>query len=172
MATLNNIRLNGTTYQIGGSGSGGTGGGATPTWYGTCTTAADAAAKVATVDSGFSLTKGATVCLRFSYANTNVQPTLNVNSTGAKTVVNAANISPVNEWGGGYYVTLVYNGTKWVMTTPTDASSTNKGIVNLANDYEAMGDVMAASTIAVRNALTAAKTYADNLIGGIENGTY
>lgn len=150
--------------SVAGSG-GGTGGSTTPVWYGTCETAADTAAKVATVDSGFSLTKGATVCLRFSHANTDVTPTLNVNGTGAKTIVNAANISPVNEWGNGYYVHMVYNGTQWVMTTPSDADKTNKGIVNLANDYEATGDVMAASTIAVRNALTAAKNYADSVAG-------
>lgn len=142
-------------------GSGDTAGAERTVWYGECSTAAETDEKTVTVGDGFTLTEGVTVCIRFAKPNTSVTPMLNVNGTGAKSLVNSANLAPVNEWGYGYYVHMIYNGTSWCMTTPTDAGKTNKGIVNLSNDYSATGDVVAASTAAVRNALAAAKEYAD-----------
>lgn len=49
--------------------------------YGVCATAADVAAKTVTVDN-FSLETGATVIVKFTYANSIASPTLNVNGTG------------------------------------------------------------------------------------------
>ena len=140
-------------------------------WYGECSTAAATDEKTVTVGDGFTLAEGVTVCIRFAKPNTSVTPMLNVNGTGAKSLVNSANLAPVNEWGYNYYVFAVYNGTQWVMTTPTDAGKTNKGIVNLSNDYSATGDVVAASTAAVRNALAAAKEYADSKVSSGGGGS-
>ncbi len=54
-------------------------------YYGTCSTAAATAAKTVSL-SGFSLFTGATVAVMFSNGNTAANPTLNINSTGAKTI--------------------------------------------------------------------------------------
>ena len=54
-------------------------------YYGTCSTAAATAAKTVSL-SGFSLFTGVTVAVMFSNGNTAANPTLNINSTGAKTI--------------------------------------------------------------------------------------
>lgn len=54
-----------------------------PENYGTCSTDAGTATKTVTL-SGFTLTDGSRVTVRFANTNTAVLPTLNVNSTGAK----------------------------------------------------------------------------------------
>lgn len=90
--------------------------------YGTCSTAAATVAKVVTL-SGFSLYTGAMVSVYFTYANTASSPTLNVNSTGAKSIrVNNAVITAPYYWQAGNTVTFIYNGTYWVMA---DTSANN-----------------------------------------------
>ncbi len=56
-------------------------------WYGTSSTAATTTAKASTINN-FVLTKGAIVTVSFSTANTvtNAALTLNINSTGAKSI--------------------------------------------------------------------------------------
>ena len=90
----------------------------------TCTTGASTAAKVATLEesSGFSLETGVRVAVRFQYGNTATTPTLNVNSSGAKTiayptsatVVATGSGSTFNSWGAYETVLFTYNGTYWV----------------------------------------------------------
>ena len=67
--------------------------------YGASNTAAATAAKVTASNiAGFSLYVGSTVSIKFTYANTAVSPTLNVNGTGAKQIrLNGANSA---YWGG------------------------------------------------------------------------
>ena len=61
--------------------------GATANRFCSCTTASATAAKVASVTGGtFSLEDGARVSVRFSNQNTADNPTLNINSTGAKAI--------------------------------------------------------------------------------------
>ena len=83
-----------------------------PLNYGTCSTAAETAAKVVSLP-GFALATGAEVTVSFTVTNTAANPTLNVNSTGAKGIryKNAAVPS-------GYIVAnktyrFVYDGTYW-----------------------------------------------------------
>lgn len=80
--------------------------------YGACSTAAGTAAKTVAL-SGFVLATGAEITVKFSATNTAANPTLNVNSTGAKPIryKNAAVPS-------GYIVAnktyrFVYDGTYW-----------------------------------------------------------
>ena len=90
--------------------------------YGTCSTAAATVAKVVTL-SGFSLYTGAQVTVKFTYANTAANPTLNVNSTGAKKIrVNNKNITSQYYWGANNTVTFIFDGTYWVVSD-TSASS-------------------------------------------------
>jgi len=112
------------------------------TFYGTCTTAADAQAKVGTVDSSFSLEKGVVVGLLFTNTNTysatsSAPVTLNVNGTGAKEI-RAGNISAVTTGTNitafgrasslNYYM---YNGSQWVWMSSSydnDTTYTNKSL--------------------------------------------
>lgn len=86
--------------------------------YGTCSTAAATAAKVATL-ANFELFTGAMVSVKFTYANTADNPTLNVNNTGAKTIRafnnNLTSTSPYN-WQINSIVKFVYDGTYWQLS--------------------------------------------------------
>ena len=80
--------------------------------YGECSTAAATAAKVVTCADFTELYSGATILVNFSSANTASAPTLDVNGTGAKSVVLSGSI-PVTALSG--LCEFVYNGTGWVV---------------------------------------------------------
>ena len=107
--TINNESLlgSGNISISGGSGS-------TTTWYGTCSTTASTAAKVVTC-ANFSLETGAIVAVLFTTANTAATPTLNVNSTGAKTIYvgNGTIDSTTNtlKWSANTLLYFMYDGT-------------------------------------------------------------
>lgn len=86
--------------------------------YGTCSTAAATAAKVVTL-SNFDLFTGAQISVKFTNTNSVANPTLNVNSTGAKTIrAKGANLtaSSLYNWVAGDVVNFVYDGTYWVIS--------------------------------------------------------
>ena len=88
------------------------------TLYAACNTASATAAKVpSSTVAGFSLVAGASLRVKFTYANTAASPTLNVNSTGAKQIrLNGANSA---YWTAGATVDMVYDGAYWqVCNTP------------------------------------------------------
>lgn len=107
------------------------------TSYVTCSTAAGTAAKVATLEN-FTLSVGAAVKVKFTNTNTATNPTLNVNSTGAKPIYTntGSNVgtTPDTSWSAGEIVELVYDGTNWVRPAGTlgsvgalaDLETTNK----------------------------------------------
>jgi hypothetical protein len=83
--------------------------------YGVCGTAAGTAAKTVTVDK-FSLEAGAVVVVKFTYANSVANPTLNVNSTGAKAIYwKGTALDSSQYWEAGALLSFVYNGTQWDM---------------------------------------------------------
>lgn len=90
---------------------------ATPMFYGTCSTAASTVAKVVTC-SGFVLTTGVQITVKFSYTSTATAPTLNVNSTGAKTIQyqGYSLVSGALRANGFYH--FVYDGTYWQVVGP------------------------------------------------------
>lgn len=104
--------------------------------YGTCATPAATASKVVTC-SGFVLKKGATVSVRFSYANTATTPTLNVNGTGAKVIAYAsyASLQEKYWWKGGALLTFAYDGYYWQLT---DGSARKDARSIWANDTTAV----------------------------------
>lgn len=84
--------------------------------YGTCATSASAVAKVVSCTDFSELYNGASVIVRFTYANSASTPTLNVNSTGAKTIRwNGANFPSTQNWTAGAVIEFVYDGTYWNM---------------------------------------------------------
>lgn len=90
---------------------------ATPMFYGTCSTAAGTVAKAVTC-SGFVLTTGAQITVKFSNTSTAKAPTLNVNSTGAKTIQyqGYSLVSGALRANGFYH--FVYDGSYWQVVGP------------------------------------------------------
>ena len=86
--------------------------------YGVCSTAADVAAKTVTVPV-FTLETGATIIVKFTYANSVASPTLNVNSTGAKAIKRYGTTAVSTDttttgWVAGAVQMFTYDGTNWV----------------------------------------------------------
>lgn len=87
--------------------------------YGTCTTAANVAAKVITVsgNTGWKLAAGSMISIFFSYTNTAQNPTFNVNGTGAKNVYyNQSQITTSSLSYAGYtnrICNYIYDGTQF-----------------------------------------------------------
>lgn len=86
--------------------------------YGVCNSGDFTAAKTVTV-SNFSLVEGARVLVKFAYENNASNPTLNVNSTGAKPIMKyGTTAAGTNEattgWEAGAIVPFTYDGTNWV----------------------------------------------------------
>ena len=116
-------------------------------WYGTSSTVASTIAKTATTsDTKFALVTGAKVSIKFTYNNTASAPTLNVDSTGAKSIKAYGTTAPTIWWQAGDVVTFTYDGTNWIMgategqisqirgdLTGTEKSCTLSSIVSTAN---------------------------------------
>lgn len=125
-----------TTRYLDGVGFNGT---ANISHYATCTTSGGTAAKVCSI-TGFSLVTGARVIVRFSYANTAANPTLNVSSTGAKAIYYKGSAIPVNYIKQYTVLELVYNGSYWyvvgdltqylvdTLVSPTELYTSTTGI--------------------------------------------
>jgi len=107
--------------------------------YGTCSTAAGTAAKAVTLSDSmtFTLATGASVFVKFANSNTVANPTLNVNSTGAKSIkvygTTAPGTSAKTSWQAGSVVHLVYDGSYWQMVNwlNDDSTYTNPSLGNV-----------------------------------------
>ena len=109
MSFIHQAKINDVNYDIIGS-----------CYYGTSSTAAGTAAKVATISNadGFVLVPGVQVVIKFTTANSASSPTLNVNSTGAISIRyrGAAITSSAYYWAANQVVSFVYDGTYWHTT--------------------------------------------------------
>ena len=96
------------------------------TWYGTCATNAATAQKDVTC-SGFELTAGNVIGVLFTTANTAATPTLNVNSTTAKSIYvgNSTPSSTTNvlKWSANTMIYFMYDGTYYRYITSVSAGS-------------------------------------------------
>lgn len=134
MADISQIKLpNGTTYDIKDTVARGV-----KMYYGTCTTAAATAAKVVTVsaDQDFELTVGALVMVKFSVSNSASNVTLNVNSTGAKSIyynnaVYTGTSTTVCGYANAHFV-YMYDGTNWVWVSHSADSNTTYSTMSVA----------------------------------------
>lgn len=102
------------------------------TLYGTCETAANTAAKVVTCANFDKLLTGVTIHVKFTNSNTVANPTLNVNSTGAKSIYRYGTTTPgtaaSSSWNAGAVVSFTYDGSAWQMNdwVNTDANDDTK----------------------------------------------
>lgn len=113
-------------------------------WTAKSTTVASAANVFATLDdsTGFSLTEGVAVLVRFTNGNTNGNYYLNVGQTGNIPVnvydgTSVVTHSALKKIGAGEAALFVYDGTRWVML-PTSYGITSKltpGVQSVTPDY-------------------------------------
>lgn len=107
-------------------------------YWGTSSTAAATAAKVVTVASAqnFKLVPGAMVTFKAPNTNTAQNPTINVNSTGAKpiffnsAVVTTSNLNRAGQ--NGRPATYVYDGTNWVWASWSADDDTTYSTMSVA----------------------------------------
>lgn len=120
--------------------------------YGTCSTAAATAAKTVAC-SGFTLETGASILVKFTYANTAASPTLNVNGTGAKSIVTfGTSVMGTYYWKPLQTVLLVYDGTYWVAVNTSVATTTYYGLTKLSSSVASTSTALAATASAVKQA--------------------
>lgn len=103
--------------------------------YATCETASATVAKVATLAAGtLTLKAGATVAVRFTYANTASSPTLNVAGTGAKAIYTQG--VRYAYWRANQTVVFTYDGSYWrVASEPVYANTVTVGNPTAQNVY-------------------------------------
>ena len=87
-------------------------GGAAIVHFTTCSTAAGTVAKTASL-TGFVLTTGSLVYVMFSNANSATNPTLNINSTGAKAMYSAGERLTGSKLTNGVVYAFIYDGTQY-----------------------------------------------------------
>lgn len=108
------------------------------THHGSSSTGASTAAKTVSI-TDFSLKTGSKISVKFTNANSAANPTLNVSSTGAKTIrYNGSNLPSTQYWAAGAVVEFIYDGTYWNVvgtikdnnTTYSAATATASGLVS------------------------------------------
>ena len=109
------------------------------TLYGTCSTAANTAAKVVNCPNFDTIVVGVMIAVKFSNGNTATSPTMNVNNTGAKNIL----IHGITSLGGldwsiseGDISLFVYDGTAWNLISAADRDTLNQ--VGSANSTSKM----------------------------------
>lgn len=96
--------------------------------YGTCSTAAGTKAKVGTLSSGVLGSNGSIVAIKFTKSCTVANPTLNINSKGAKNIYwHGAALTDTALIKAGDIVTFMYDGTQYhiISISPIKYSTTN-----------------------------------------------
>lgn len=97
--------------------------------YGVCDTASGTVGKTVTLNKTISLTTGTVIYVKFNNANSVANPTLNVNTLGAKSIVRYGTTTPGTNtntsWFAGNIVSLVYDGTNWVLVDWASKENTN-----------------------------------------------
>lgn len=97
--------------------------------YAPCSTAAGTAAKTATISNisnpSFSAFLGLHVIVRFQYANTAANPTLNINNTGDLPIYNYGSVR-LDTWKAGQFFTLVYRSSAWYVAGTCDTGDYSK----------------------------------------------
>jgi hypothetical protein len=88
--------------------------------YSECSTEASTATKTVPC-SGYTLTNGSQITVKFDNTNTANNPTLNVNGTGAKSIYYNGALIASDLLISGYYYDFVYNGSYYELTTYFEA---------------------------------------------------
>lgn len=133
--------------------------------YATSSTASATVAKVATLAAGtLTLKAGATVAVRFTYANNAASPTLNIGGTGAKAIYTQG--VRYAYWAAGATVLFTYDGSNWrVSSEPVYANVATIGNPSGRNIY------IDGSKVYIRNGTTVLAAFAADAISLGENSS-
>lgn len=91
--------------------------------YGVCSTSASASEKIVNC-SNFILTLGAKITVKFTVTNIAGNPTLNVNSTGAKSIYYRGNPINASYLAANRTYTFIYNGSQYDLIGDIDTNTT------------------------------------------------
>lgn len=94
-----------------------------PPCYAVCSTAAGTAAKTVSIP-GITLKTGVEITVRFSVTNTAANPTLNLNSTGAKAIRYRNTAISAGYLAANRTYRFVYDGTYWQLVGDVDTNTT------------------------------------------------
>ena len=112
--------------------------------FGICSTAGATAAKVVTCPDFDTLISGVTIAVKFIYTNTAVNPTLNVNGTGALPIyvsgTKAPGVTPLSSWTANSVVNFTYDGNAWIMND-TIASAILDAVYPVGSIYMSVNSV-------------------------------
>lgn len=106
--------------------------------YGYCETASGTVAKTVTVSPAITaIAKGTAIFVKFKYANTIANPTLNVNGLGAHAIkrygTTAPSTSAASSWNANEVVCLVYDGSYWMLSDWNNSTYSSMSVA----EYEA-----------------------------------
>lgn len=96
------------------------------THYGTCSTAAGTAAKTVVL-TGFKLVTGSRIAIKFTVTNTAANPTLNVNSTGAKAIMYRGSAISAGYLAANRVYEFIYDGTDYELIGDINTNTTYSG---------------------------------------------
>ena len=122
-------------------------------YYGTCDTAAATQAKVVVCPEFTELKTGVSIRVKFTNAQTyNGVPTLNVNSTGAKSVnYNGTKNATRYCWLEGEVVAFTYDGTNWLMEDAGLATTSYYGYTKLQTSASSTNSTVASTPASLYN---------------------
>ncbi len=121
-------------------------------YFGTCNTAAATAEKTVGV-TGFSLVTGAKITVKFTVTNKAANPTLNVNSTGAKPIFYRGYAVPAEALRANTTLDLVYNGAQWevvgslIWTTEPQPQNLTVDKNNITLEYDSSTETINATRL-------------------------
>ena len=143
--------------------------------YGSCSTGASTTAKTVSTDTGdFSLRSGNRIYVKFTYTNTATSPTLNVDSTGAKSIKGYNSTKPDIWWNAGDVVEFVYDGTNYIMMpTQGQISTLNAALSNKQDKSWTL--IKSGTTVATGNSVSLGDIRDYNelcIVSQVSNKTY
>lgn len=132
-------------------------------FFGHCSTSSSTSSKIVSLDGAgnanftslFSLEKGVMVCVCFNNTSTITSLTLNVESTGDKSIrLNGSSYIPSYFWRSGSYVTFLYDGSYWnIVSIDSNVASTSYyGATRLSSSISSTSTSLAATPSAVKQA--------------------
>ena len=128
--------------------------------YGSCSTAAATAAKTVSC-AGFALITGSEITVKFTVTNTASNPTLNVNSTGAKSIYYRGSAISAGYLAANRTYTFRYDGTNYDLVGDIDTNTTYSAAGSSLGLVKTGGDVSISSGVITVNDNSHAHTIAN-----------
>ena len=148
------------------------------THYGTCSTAASTAAKTVSL-TGFKLVTGSRIAIKFTVTNTAANPTLNVNSTGAKAIMYRGSAISTGYLAANRVYEFVYDGTDYELigdintnTTYSVATTSANGLMSSAMVTKLNGIADNADNVTFTQTLTSGTKIGSISINGTSTDIY